>query len=261
MTTATGPASCKMAGSARSRNPCEPSRDPMSDDRRDDPYPDPISVETRPLGRDDLDGASGRWAALRERLAGRAWSEAQLEASLQRTLAHWPGGDVWLFAYGSLIWNPLFPVAEERVAKVHGLHRGFCIRAVAGRGTPERPGLVLGLKRGGQCEGVVLRLAGHHARDELRMIWRREMITGAYVPTWVQARTAHGPVQALVFRADPRNEAYACLDEPAVAATLREAGGVLGSCVDYLRQTRTGLASRGIVDPALERLQRQVDQP
>lgn len=233
----------------------------MSDDRRAAPPVDEPVVDTRPLDRDDLDGASPRWAALRRRLADRAWSEAQLEASLQRTLGRWPGGDVWLFAYGSLIWNPLFPVAEERVARVHGLHRGFCIRAVAGRGTPERPGLVLGLKRGGQCEGLVLRMAGHHAHDELRRVWRREMITGAYVPGWVQARTAHGPVQALVFRADPRNDAYACLDEREVAATLREASGVLGSCADYLRQTRTGLASRGIVDPSLERLQKAVDQP
>lgn len=238
----------------------------MSDERHepacDEHGPDGkvgVEVDVRPLGRDDLDGASGRWDALRRRLAHRAWTEAQLEASLQRALAPWRGEDVWLFAYGSLVWNPLFPVAEERVARVHGLHRGFCIRAVAGRGTPERPGLVLGLKRGGRCDGLALRLAGHHAHDELRRIWRREMITGAYVPTWVRAHTAAGPVQALAFRADPRNDAYASLDEPQVVQTLREAAGVLGSCADYLHQTRAGLASRGIVDATLERLQRQLD--
>ena len=108
---------------------------------------------------------------------------------------------------------------------------------------------------------AVLRLAAHHAHDELRRIWRREMITGAYVPTWVCAHTAAGPLRALAFRADPRNDAYACLDEAQVVQTLREASGLLGSCADYLQRTRAGLASRGIVDATLERLQRQVDGP
>ena len=90
---------------------------------------------------------------------GHALSDEQLSASLTETLHAKPkGAGWWVFAYGSLLWNPLFPFAEARPAILHGLHRRFCLWSLATRGKPNAPGLVLGLDRGGSCRGVVYRL-------------------------------------------------------------------------------------------------------
>jgi cation transport protein ChaC len=220
-----------------------------------------LAIETdpcRPLTREDLQSGGRRDAYIQKMLAGIAWSEAQLKASLDETLARVPSGDVWIFAYGSLIWNPLFPVAEERVAQVHGLHRSFCIWSRLGRGSPERPGLVLGLNRGGRCRGIVLRLEAHHVRDELALVWRREMVTGAYRPTWIKARTDHGTVHAITFVANRQAASYAGeLSEDQVADILSSGAGFLGTCTEYLAQTTAGLAARGIHDEGLQRLSRR----
>src|SRR3546814_9302515 len=110
-----------------------------------------------------------------------------------------PEGSVWLFGYGSLIWNPAFDYAEKRPATVHGLHRRFCLQTHLGRGSRERPGLVLALDRGGSCRGVVLRIAPENVESELDIVWRREMISHSYRPTWVTAQTSDGPVRAIGF--------------------------------------------------------------
>lgn len=221
---------------------------PMSESERD-------PLEVRPLSRDDLRDGSALQTFVRARIPY-AWSDAQIDGSLAATMAKAPSGDIWLFAYGSLIWNPLIPVAEERVAMVHGLHRSFCIWSELGRGSPDHPGLVLGLDRGGRCQGVALRLERHHALAELRMVWRREMVTGAYRPSWVKARTQEGTVTAIAFAVERRNKvAYAGrLDEDRVVRVLETAGGFLGPCRDYLAQTIAGLATRGIREPVLQRL-------
>jgi cation transport protein ChaC len=212
----------------------------------------------RPLCREDLQTGGRRDAYIRKMLSDSAWSEAQLAESLERTLRRGPQGDVWIFAYGSLIWNPIFPVAEERVAKVHGLHRSFCIWSRIGRGSPDRPGLVLGLNRGGNCRGVVLRLEQKHIAEELALVWRREMVTGAYKPTWIKARTDDGPVHAIAFVADRRRDSFAAgLSEDDVARIVGSGSGFLGSCTEYLAQTTAGLAARGIQDEGLERIARR----
>src|SRR5205809_1997006 len=106
--------------------------------------------------------------------AHRALSDEALAASLAATLAKKPAGaGWWVFAYGSLLWNPLFPFAESRRATVHGLHRRFCLLSLASRGKPHAPGLVLGLDRGGSCRGVVYRLPAPLAMDELHLLLRR----------------------------------------------------------------------------------------
>ncbi len=216
---------------------------------------DVASDPSRPLCREDLVTGGRRDAYIQKMLAGVAWSEAQLQQSLDETLAHAPAGDVWIFAYGSLIWNPLFPVAEERVARVHGFHRAFCIWSRLGRGSPERPGLVLGLDRGGTCRGVALRLEERHVADELLLVWRREMVTGAYKPTWIKARTDQGTVPAIAFVADRLRDSYAGgLSEDDVVRIVGSGAGFLGSCGEYLAQTTAGLAARGIRDEGLERL-------
>lgn len=114
-------------------------------------------------------------------------SEVQLQMSIRETLRRQePNSDVWLFAYGSLIWNPIFRFIEHRVGTVYGWHRHFCLWTPLGRGTPDNPGLVLGLDRGGSCRGVVYRIAATDVLPELLLLWRREMVVGSYIPRWVK---------------------------------------------------------------------------
>ena len=204
------------------------------------------------LCRDDLLAGSRRADYLATRLAGIAWSDARLNRSVDDTLAANPQGDVFVFGYGSLIWNPLLHFTEKRSAKIFGLHRSFCLWSRVNRGTPEEPGLVLGLDRGGHCSGVVYRIERAKARDELRLMWRREMSTGAYIPKWIKARTPLGTVRALCFVIDHRLPSYAGRLDPAVAArTIRSASGLYGPCADYFYNTALGLEEHGIEDPKM----------
>lgn len=215
----------------------------------------------KPLSREDLVQGSMRDAYLKSELADLAWSDAQLNRSLQGTLRQGcdrPGRrDIWVFAYGSLIWNPLFPVAEKRIARIYGFHRAFCLWSRVGRGTRHNPGLVLGLDHGGACTGLALRIEAAHAPEELSLLWRREMVTGAYCPTWVRARTPSGAVDAIAFVINQRSHAYAGrLPEAAIASNIRVAAGMIGPCTEYLEKTAAGLAAHGIDDVRLARLAR-----
>src|SRR5215472_13597169 len=97
---------------------------------------------------------------------------------------------VWIFAYGSLMWNPEMRFAERRLARVHGYHRSFCLYSPEYRGTRERPGLVLGLDRGGSCRGIAYRLAAASLAEEIDRLWVREMTGGVYALRRVRAATA-----------------------------------------------------------------------
>ena len=112
----------------------------------------------------------------------RLMSDAEREASMRQTLAARPAAEegAWVFAYGSLMWNPTIHHVDRRVARVEGWHRSFCLSTPIGRGTPENPGLVLALDEGGWCDGVALRLDEGNLLDELSLLWRREMLTVAY---------------------------------------------------------------------------------
>jgi cation transport protein ChaC len=166
---------------------------------------------------------------------------------------------VWVFAFGSLIWNPAFHHAERQVARVHGWHRRFCLWVRAGRGTPERPGLMLSLESGGSCAGVVYRLEPGTEHTELDVLWRREMFTKSYRPVWVQAHTPDGPVPAVAFAANRAHERYAPgLDAETVARHLAEAAGPLGRGCDYLFDTVAHLRQLGMRDRALETLEAKV---
>jgi len=185
-----------------------------------------------------------------------ALSDEQLSDSLTTTLAAKPkGAGWWVFAYGSLLWNPLFPVAEMRPAMLTGLHRRFCLWSLASRGTRDQPGLVLGLDRGGACRGVAMRLPAPLALDELHLLWRREMVANAYRPTWVRLDADAREVVALTFvvrRGHPQYAGKLSLDKQ--VEVLDCACGAFGTSLDYLERTRVALVSHGIVDPYLERL-------
>ncbi len=192
-------------------------------------------------------------------------SDAERAASLAATLAQRPpGGDgVWLFAYGSLIWNPALDFVERRFARIHGWHRAFCLSTIAGRGTPDLPGLVLGLDRGGACTGAAFRVAEPDIETELALLWQREMLSGSYDPRWVPVRGLNGAqfahAVAFTFRRDgpyytPR------MPRPDLVRRLATAAGALGSSADYLLRTRDGLRSLGIRDRWVESLAHEVER-
>jgi cation transport protein ChaC len=187
--------------------------------------------------------------------AAHALDDEALSRSLTATLAAKPkGAGWWVFGYGSLLWNPLFPIAEARPATVHGLHRRFCLRSLASRGTRERPGLVLGLERGGACRGIAFRLPSALALDELHLLWRREMVVGSYRPVWVRVRAGERALTALAFAVRRDHPQYAALSMDEQADTIAHACGAFGSSCEYLTKTRSALAEHGIVDAYLERL-------
>jgi cation transport protein ChaC len=166
---------------------------------------------------------------------------------------------IWVFAFGSLIWNPAFHFAERRVARVHGYHRQFCLWARMGRGSPERPGLMLSLESRGSCTGVAYRIAPAAVRTELDVLWRREMSSRAYRPVWTLARTPDGLEPAIAFAANREHERYARgLSEEEVALYLAQGAGVMGRCCDYLFDTVAHLRELGIRDRRLESLEARV---
>jgi cation transport protein ChaC len=185
-------------------------------------------------------------------------TEAERAESLRQTLAARPPGEsVWLFGYGSLIWNPTVHSVERRTAWVTGWHRAFCLYTPVGRGTVDNPGLVLGLDAGGECTGVAYRLAEDVLEAELELIWRREMVAGAYIPRWLDLMDSQGVRfgVAIAFTIDPAAERYAGkLAREIVVQSLATASGALGSAAEYLFSTCESLRAAGIPDPELDRL-------
>ena len=170
----------------------------------------------------------------------------------------------WVFGYGSLMWNPAINVVDSRKAHVRGYHRMFCLTLHVGRGAPEKPGLMLGIDRGGSCTGVAHRIAADEVESELSILWMREMLSGAYEPRWVNA-DVDGPgnekrrTRVLTFvinRYHPRYEGALPEDEAARRIALAE--GLLGTNRDYLYRTVKHLAELGIEDGPMRGLEAKV---
>lgn len=214
------------------------------------------SIPPSQLTRLDLENDVLRETLLAGPLAAQVLSIEALEASLQAALVSpHRQPDVWLFAYGSLVWNPVLDYDERCVVTVHGYHRSFCLWSRVNRGTPGQPGLVLGLDRGGRCTGVAYRIPGALAEGELRLLWRREMLLGSYMPRWVHATHGDRSFRALAFVVNRARPGYAGrLPAERIVEILRRAHGRIGSGLDYLRQTVDGLAAHGIRDPNLLRV-------
>ncbi|WP_409018032.1 gamma-glutamylcyclotransferase [Caballeronia sp. LZ035] len=185
------------------------------------------------------------------------WTDAQLAASREAALTSWDGrSDLWLFGYGSLIWNPGLPTLEAVRARVHGYHRGLYLWSRVNRGTPEQPGLVLALDRGGSCSGMAFRLAGADAAEHLEVLWRREMAMGSYRPAWLPCTLADGRrVEALAFVMRREASSYTGkLPDPIVRTVLGCASGRYGTTLDYVSRTVEALRESGMPDRALEAL-------
>ena len=170
-----------------------------------------------------------------------------------------PGEDVWVYGYGSLIWNPAFHFVERCVAKLHGFHRRFVFWSTSGRGSPDRPGMMLALEPGGCCSGVAFRIAPDAVDTELSSIFMRELMTGSYKPRWVRLEMEQGPARALTFTANKNHINYAGrLPLEEVAMHMCHAEGGLGTCREYLFNTTEHLLELGIRDSGLETLNKMV---
>jgi cation transport protein ChaC len=186
-------------------------------------------------------------------------TDDELESSLREALERrTPGTDVWVFGYGSLIWNPAFEFAETRIAVLHGLHRRFCIETRTGRGSPENPGLALALDSGGSCRGLAFRLDENQIEEELPLVWRREMVSGVYEARWVDIRLGSRDgrrARAITFVANRNNDRYVHgLSRAAVAIRIATARGEFGTCHEYLVNTIDKLREMQIPDSGLERI-------
>lgn len=168
----------------------------------------------------------------------------------------------WVFAYGSLIWDPGFPYVEKQRAVVHGYHRRFCLYSHRYRGTPEAPGLVLGLDKGGSCHGVAYAVPSREAEAVRAYLWVREMFSNAYRPRLLQARLADDRrVMAQTFVIVPDHPQYAGRLGPDFAARLiASSHGERGSNLAYLENTLLHLLELGIQDRSMRRLLAEVRQ-
>lgn len=166
-------------------------------------------------------------------------SNEAIEASRRATLGQLrPGEDLWIYAYGSLMWDPSFHFSEIRRASLEGYARRFSYRSSLGRGTPERPGLMLTLEKGaGRCQGLAFRIDAAIADAESQILWRREMVRGGYVPTLVPLATSHGEVTGIVFACNTAHPDYlGGLPLAEKAAVIARAAGFNGSNRAYLEQ-------------------------
>jgi cation transport protein ChaC len=188
----------------------------------------------------------------------------QMRATLSAALAHWNRRDpLWVFGYGSLIWNPELDFDCRAPARVYGYHRKLCLRSVRNRGTQDCPGLVAGLDRGGSCSGVVYRVPAAAVNAQFERLWEREMLMGSYHPTWLHCHRLDRPqtVTALAFvvRRDAFNYCGK-LAEGEMIDILRRACGICGSSLEYLQGIVHSLRDAGLRDPHLERLARRAER-
>jgi cation transport protein ChaC len=188
-------------------------------------------------------------------------TDEELRPGLEAIVEGREGAAVWVFAYGSLMWRPEFPVAEQRLGTVRGFHRRFCLLQRRFRGTPERPGIVLALDRGGLCRGVAFRLPDAEIREALMPVWRREMRGRGYVARWLPVATEQGTVSALTFLANRANDRYlGRLPDAELADRIALACGHKGPSAEYLFRTVEACEALGIPDRHLWNLQALVAQ-
>ena len=168
-------------------------------------------------------------------------------------------GDIWVFGYGSLMWRPGFAHRAVVPALLRGYHRAFCVTSFRHRGTRDRPGLVLGLDRGGSCRGRAFRVAAADAPAVLDYLDERELIDYPYRRACVPIRAAGRRVTALTYLVDFNHAQYAGgLTPERTAAIIRDANGISGANPDYLRDLIAHLDELGIPDGPLHALARLV---
>jgi cation transport protein ChaC len=187
-------------------------------------------------------------------------TDEELRRSIEETLAGWNRrGDLWLFAYGSLMWSPNCEFSQRKAGRIYGYHRSFCLWSRINRGTPERPGLVLALERGGSCHGFAYRIPKAKVESLMWPLWQREMLYGSYKPSWLQCHLDKSVVSALAFVINPEASGYCGhLDEQQRAQCIAGACGRYGTSAEYLFKTVEALDTLGVHDHTLHQLAARV---
>ena len=163
--------------------------------------------------------------------------------------------DLWIFGYASLIWRPEFEASEAHLSRVHGWHRALNMWSRINRGSPQCPGLVFALLRGGSCQGMVYRVPSGQAHEVLARLWEREMPLSVYEPRWLSCPTPHGRVRSLAVTLNRQHPSYTGqLSETRLREIFLHARGRFGSTRDYAEQTLKALQDIGIHDRALARM-------
>jgi glutathione-specific gamma-glutamylcyclotransferase len=195
----------------------------------------------------------------------------------RRRLSPPPGEDFWIFAYGSLMWNPGFVFLESHPALVRGYHRSFCVESTHYRGTTKKPGLVLGLDRGGACRGRAYKVCRTQGKTVSDYLHEREMLSGIYEPRWLKATLLPVPgspmevpptqdsprpppliVRAVAYVVDRRHDGYRRLPPERIAVQILQGVGSTGTNVAYLENTVRHLDELGVADGPLHDVLRLV---
>ncbi len=176
---------------------------------------------------------------------------------VEQTLQDLADSELWIFGYGSLIWNPALNYEEQRRCSIKGFQKKFCFWTTLSRGTVECPGLMMGLLEGGSCNGLAFRIDVSNAASELDVLFRREMSHYIYKPTWIDARCVETQktFKTLTFVVDKEN--YRFVDNLSIddiVRTLATAQGPLGRNCDYLFQLSDKMCELGFEEPELEDL-------
>jgi glutathione-specific gamma-glutamylcyclotransferase len=185
-------------------------------------------------------------------------SDAEREATRAEVLAR-KGKDLWVFAYGSLMWDPGIHIVEIRTATLSGFHRSFCLKSQMGRGSPDKPALMAALDCGGACNGLALRIPAEHVDRETQILWQREMLAGSYVPTFVAVETPQGGIEeAVTFVINRQSNRYVQLDPEETARLIATGRGVRGTCLEYLENLFERLDLLDLEDRAIRDLRVRV---
>lgn len=198
-------------------------------------------------------------AAMDGRQKGWRLSHEEREAKRKACIEERPEPDLWIFGYGSLMWDPSINAVELRRARLNGWSRRFCLNQSFGRGTVEKPGLMLAVDRShpDACAGIAMRIPKDRVETETTFLFRREMITGAYIADLLEMETPQGSIVALVFCANQNHENYQNLTEPMIVQRIAHARGPVGSNIEYLEKLVVDFDALNIKDENLRRLLRK----
>lgn len=183
-------------------------------------------------------------------------SDQERDESRALALADHGQQDLWIFAYGSLMWDPALQFTEVRRARIEGYSRHFILKDIYGaRGTPEAPGLMAALDHGAECEGLIYRIAADQVDAETCILWHREMVGPAYKPVFVPAMTQGLTLRALTFVADHEAESiHTDMTRDQQVEYIATGAGFLGSSFDYLINIAQHFETLGIEDAEITAL-------
>jgi cation transport protein ChaC len=190
----------------------------------------------------------------REQGYGEHWrrTHEEREATRSKAMVGRFSEDLWIFAYGSLMWDPAIHVVEIRRAKLRGYHRRFCLKIKVGRGSREKPSLMAALDRDGECDGLAFRVPSTAVDRETEILWMREMIDSAYLPMFVQLDTPQGAIEALAFIMDRKDAKFVDIGLDEAARIIATGTGALGSNLEYFNNLAEHVVALGIEDMVFE---------